>query len=141
MFTSKPNINIKWFLRLALSGSILLKQRNHECHHKHLWHSYKNKVYRDNEILFVMHQYQIIKFWTPTIGNIWYIKYITRHMCRQQPLARFTAFHSKFCLTLVSFFSEISKGTFWGWKYLHFSRNNRKHLKPSLPVVAMATLN
>ena len=48
------------------------------------------------------------------IGIVAYMVFICRtiNMCTQQPLARFTVFHSKFCLTLVSFFSEIFKGTF-----------------------------
>ena len=74
------------------------------------------------------------EFWSIRILFVSFIylsTYITRNTCTQQPLARFTVCHSRFCLTLVLFISGISKETFWERKYLHYSQFSRNSRKPS----------
>ena len=64
----------------------------------------------------------------------------TRNTYTQRLLANLPVFHSTISLTLVSFFFK------WRLRLQVFAfplifRNNRKHLKPRLPLIAMARLN
>ena len=98
----------------------------------YLCYNYKTKSLRSNHVRVFLPRHQTCTFWSDF--EVLFLKWINWVKCKFSAiLIRHCCDSNRYviqCITLVSFFSEISLGSFWGWnlQFLTFQETVRSHL-------------